>query len=164
MATIKSIVYKPKGAKQAHDSLGYLRVPVAEATLLEGHGIEGDRKGGNPRRNLNVMDEITQAELETEGYPVGPGVLGENIILGGIDLRTLEPGTCLRLGSEAIIQLGKPRVPCEQLTPLDERMPESVHERVGTMCRVIKSGRIKVGDPVSVINEPVGVAVGELSE
>jgi MOSC domain-containing protein YiiM len=164
MATIQSIVYKPKGAKADHNTSGYLRVPVQEANLIEGHGIEGDRKGGNPKRNLNVMDEMTQAELEADGYPVGPGVLGENIILGGIELRTLVAGTCLRLGSDAIIQLGKPRIPCEQLTPLDERMPENVYERVGTMCRVIRSGHIKVGDPVSIIKEPVAEAVAELSE
>jgi MOSC domain-containing protein YiiM len=141
-----------------------LRVPVSEANLIEGYGIEGDRKGGSPKRNLNVMDDITQAELESDGYPVGPGVLGENLILNGIDLRTLAVGTCLQLGSEAIIQLGKPRVPCEQLTPLDGRMPESVHERVGTMCRVIKSGHIKVGDLVIVVNVPVTEAAAELSE
>jgi MOSC domain-containing protein YiiM len=80
-------------------------------------------------------------------------MLGENIILSGLDLRALPEGTQLRLGGEAVILLGKARVPCEQLTPLDERMPESVEGRVGTMCRVLTSGKIKVGDPVEVITE-----------
>src|ERR1041385_7223727 len=146
MAAIKSIVYKPEGRKSSHGDVGYIRESLTEATLVEGYGIEGDRKGGNPKRNLNVMDEITLDELAAEGYPMGPGVLGENIILDGLDLRTLPEGSQLRLGDEAVIELDKPRVPCEQLTPLDARMPESVAGRVGTMCRVLKSGRIKVGD------------------
>jgi MOSC domain-containing protein YiiM len=156
MITIKSIVYKPRGEKLPSDGSGYTRRPREDAVLVEGYGIEGDRKGGHPNRNLNVMDELTQAELAAEGYPTGPGVLGENIILSGIDLRTLPESTQLRLGDEAVISLGKARVPCEQLTPLDGRMPESVEGRVGIMCRVVKSGRIKVGDPVEIVPELVG--------
>ncbi len=155
MITVKSIVYKPKDATLDLNTPGYIRQPLDEAALIEGYGIQGDRKGGNPNRNLNVMDEATQAELEAEGYPVGAGVLGENIILGGIDLRTVPEGTRLRLGSEAIIVLGKARVPCEELTPLDARMPDLVHGRVGFMCRVVSSGRVRVGDPVEIVSEAV---------
>src|SRR5262249_29521053 len=128
MIIVKSIVYKPKGMPGEHPAnqdAGYLRQPLQEANLIEGYGIEADRKGGNPNRNLNVMDETTQAELAAQGFPTGPGVLGENFILGGIDLRTLAEGTQLRLGNEAVIALLKLREPCHQLTPLDERMPES---------------------------------------
>ncbi len=155
MITVKSIVYKPKGEKVAPGMPGYIRRSLEQAMLVEGYGIVGDRKGGNPNRNLNVMDELTQAELAVEGYPTGAGMLGENIILGGIDLRTLPEGTQLRLGDKAVIRLGKARVPCEQLTPLDGRMPDSVHGRVGIMCRVVQSGRIKVGDPVEIVTELV---------
>lgn len=126
-----------------------------EAHLIENHGIEGDRKGGNPKRNLNVMDDVTLAELQAEGYPTDVGTLGENIILSGIDLRKLSSGTRLALGHEAVIEIGTRRVPCEQLTPLDERMPESVEERVGMMCRVVRSGLIKVGDSVQIVTETV---------
>lgn len=149
MITVKSIVYKPQG--ESAPEIGYLRRPITEAMLIEGYGIERDRKGGNPKRNLNVMDERTQAELAAEGYPTGAGTLGENIILSGIDLRTLPEGTPLQIGDEAVIALGKLREPCEQLTPLDERMPEGVVGRVGAMCRVVRSGRIRVGDPVTVL-------------
>jgi MOSC domain-containing protein YiiM len=153
--TIKSIMYKPKSEPATHSDIGYLRRPLTEASLVENYGIENDRKGGNPKRNLNVMDEITLKELGAEGYPTSAGELGENIILSGIDLRTLPVGTKLRLGDEAVIELGRHREPCEQLTPLDERMPETVIDRVGVMCRVAKSGKIKVGDPVEVLKEPV---------
>jgi MOSC domain-containing protein YiiM len=149
MIIVKSIVYKPKSESGGHN-VGYLRRPLQEANLVESYGIEGDRKGGNPNRNLNVMDAITIEELAAQGYPTGPGVLGENIILSGVDLRALPEGTQLRLGDEAVIALGKPRIPCEQLTPLDARMPENVAGRVGVMCRVVKSGRVRVDDAVEV--------------
>src|SRR5579859_4447380 len=142
MIVVKSIVYKPKTEKSGHAS-SFVRNPLQEANLIEGYGIEGDRKGGNPHRNLNVMDEVTIDELAAQGFPTGPGVLGENIILGGIDLRTLPEGTQLRLGDEAVIALGKMRMPCDQLTPPDALVTESVAGRVGVMCRVVKSGMVK---------------------
>lgn len=155
MPTLKSIVYKPKTAPDSHQTGVYLRVPLPEAKLVEGYGIEGDRKGGNPKRNLNIMDSVTLAELGREGYPTTPGALGENLILDGIDLRGLPEGASLQIGAEAVITLLKLREPCEQLTEIDERMPASVVKRVGYMGRVAKSGLIRVGDPVVVVAEPI---------
>jgi MOSC domain-containing protein YiiM len=151
MASIKSIAYKPQDAKSTPSQIGYIRVPLQEANLIENYGIEGDRKGGHPKRQLNVMDDITLGELDREGYPTETGILGEQIIISGIDLRTLKRGSHLQLGTDAVIELGGMREPCEQLTPLDERMPDMVIDRVGVMCRVLKSGKIKIGDPVSVL-------------
>ncbi len=152
MVTLKSIAHKPQGT---NTKAGYLRQTANEASLVEGYGIEGDRKGGHPKRHLNVMDDVTLSELAGEGYPTGPGALGENLVLSGLDLRRLPEGTQLRLGGEAIIALGRLREPCEQLTEIDARMPESVVGRVGVMCRVIRSGQIRVGDAVEVIGEKV---------
>lgn len=151
MASIKSIVYKPQSATDQPNQIGYIRAPLQEATLIANFGIEGDRKGGHPKRQLNVMDDSTLSELAREGYPTEPGKLGEQIVLSGIDLRGYQQGTHLQLGDEAVIELGVMREPCEQLTPLDERMPDNVIDRVGVMCRVITGGRIKVGDPVRVL-------------
>jgi MOSC domain-containing protein YiiM len=149
MITLASIVYKPKGAPAPR--VGYLRQTATEAELVEGFGIAGDAKGGNPKRNLNVMDEITLAELAQDGYPKPePGTYGENLILRGIDLRTLPEGTQLKIGPQAVIRLIALRDPCEQLTELDNRMPETVEGRVGYMCRVVASGPIKVGDEVLI--------------
>ncbi len=153
MIMIKSIVYKRRGEPEDPDAINYQRHPLASANLIAGYGIEGDRKGGNPKRNLNVMDDITLIELEAEGYPTGPGELGENIILAGVDLRTLAEGSRLRLGNDAIIVLGRLREPCDRLTRIDARMPASVVERVGRMCRVEQSGMIRVGDPVEMVVE-----------
>ncbi|CAG0988335.1 hypothetical protein ARNL5_03029 [Anaerolineae bacterium] len=149
MPTIVSITYRP----EEHGRLekGYDRVPLQKAMLISEYGIEHDCKGGNPQRNLNVMDALTQSELTAEGIPTGVGVLGENMIIDGIDLRTVIEGTRLRLGAEAIIELIKLRNGCQQLTTLDARLPEHTRGRLGYMCRVVQSGPVQVGDPVEII-------------
>jgi MOSC domain-containing protein YiiM len=148
---IKSITYKPKSITEPDPAVGYTRVSVDAARLIEGYGIENDRKGGSPKRQLNVMDDITLAELAAEGFKTDPGVLGENMVISGIDLRTLPAGSCLRLGTDAVIELGKPRTGCEQLETVEKGIVTNTAGRIGIMCRVVKSGNIRVGDSVAMI-------------
>jgi MOSC domain-containing protein YiiM len=141
---LASIVYSPQPGS-------YNRHALHEAMLLAGYGIDGDRKGGHPRRNLNVMDQEMLDRLAVEGYPTSPGVLGENLILSGVDISSLAEGSRLRIGLEAEIEVVRLREPCYKLTALDPRMPDSVIDRVGVMARVVESGVIRVGDAVAVL-------------
>ncbi len=139
-----SIVYSPQPGS-------YNRKALAEAILVAGYGIEGDRKGGHPNRNLNMMDQEMLRMLAAEGYPTGPGVLGENLIVSGVNLTALPAGTRLRIGLEAEVEVVRLREPCYKLTALDPRMPDAVIGRVGVMARVVESGVIRVGDAVATI-------------
>jgi MOSC domain-containing protein YiiM len=141
---LASIVFSPQPGS-------FNRHLLPEAMLVAGYGIDGDRKGGHPNRNLNVMDQEMLNSLAAEGYPTGPGVLGENLIVSGVNLGAEPDGARFRIGLEAVIEVVRLREPCYKLTALDPRMPDSVIERVGVMARVVESGVIRVGDAVSVI-------------
>lgn len=155
MATLKSIAYKPKDSANRHTSGIYVRHFLTETVLVEDLGIEDDQKSGNQARSLNVTDEITLAELSAEGLPAGPGQLGENLIIGGLNMRQLSAGMCLRIGAEAVIELRKLRTGCNQLHSLDTRMPDHVVGRIGWMCRVVRTGYVTLGDVVEVVTESV---------
>ncbi|MEI2689399.1 MAG: MOSC domain-containing protein [Anaerolineae bacterium] len=141
---LASIVFSPQPGS-------YNRHPVSQAMLVAGYGIEGDRKGGNPRRNLNILDQEMLAALAAEGYPAGFGVLGENLIVSGVAISSLAEGSRLRIGSQAEIEVVSLRKPCYKLTALDPRMPDAAVARVGVMARVVESGVICVGDAVVVV-------------
>src|SRR5689334_21820691 len=78
----------------------YARVPAERATLVEQRGIKGDVKGSGGSRQLNVMRAETLAELAAEGRKTGPGEMGEQIVIAGLDPATFTEGTQLQLGSE----------------------------------------------------------------
>ena len=143
-ATLLSIVYSPQPGS-------FNRKPLPEATLLAGYGIDGDRKAGNPHRNLNIMDQETLDALAAEGIPTGPGVLGENMILAGVNLDSQPSGTHVRIGQEALLEVVALREPCYKLTTLDARMPNLVVGRVGVMVRVLEGGVVRMGDAVTVV-------------
>ncbi|MEZ4768027.1 MAG: MOSC domain-containing protein [Caldilineales bacterium] len=144
-ATVTSIVYSPQPGS-------YNRKPLAQAVLLAGYGIDGDRKAGNPKRNLNIMDQETLDFLDAEGIPTGPGVLGENLILEGVRLDAQAPGTRIRIGQEALVEMVELRAPCYKLTALDARMPDFAVGRVGVMARVVEGGVVRVGDAVAIVD------------
>lgn len=151
MSEIVSIAYKPENLpdKPAHH---YTRVPVQSAALIENYGIEGDRKGGNPKRNLNIMSFETLAELEGEGFNTVPGQMGEQIVIKGLNVNALAVGDRLQLG-EAVIEVTDYRNGCDRFEALQGKQRTEVKGRMGIMARVVTGGTIAVGDPVSVLQQ-----------
>ncbi|MEM9955813.1 MAG: MOSC domain-containing protein [Chloroflexota bacterium] len=153
MGEIISIVYQPEATDVTHGE--FYRVPVDEASLLAGHGIEGDRKAGrNPKRHLNIMMRETLDDLAMCGYKTGAGAMGEQLQIRGVDIESLPSGTLLKLGDSAIIRLNKFRAGCVWLEQIQGRDCADLENRIGLMATVMESGIIRVGDPVEIIAIP----------
>ena len=117
MAHIFSITYQPVDQPYEGERFSaFIRVPVEEARLIAGHGIEGDAKAGrNPRRQLNLLSYEWLEALRQQGYQTEPGAFGEQMIVRGLDVLALQPGERLQLGGEACIEITKPRTGCTRL-------------------------------------------------
>lgn len=148
---IHSLVYQP--AKSEYKApYRFNRILADELTLIANHGIEGDWKAGrNPKRQLNLMSFEMQETLRAEGFKTNPGELGEQITLSGIDVDQLERGTRLQLGDSAIIEIHASRTPCEWFGLIQGKDHNLVENRVGKMASVIVGGKIRVGDPVLIL-------------
>ena len=144
MAHIVSIVYRPQDTGRPPGY--YARVAADRVRLVEAQGIDGDLKG-TAKRQLNIMRAEALAELGTEGFKTGPGEMGEQIVIAGLDPATLIEGTCLRLG-EAMIEIGIPRTGCPRFEEIQGRSRSEVKGRLGWMAAVVASGEVAVGDEV----------------
>jgi MOSC domain-containing protein YiiM len=155
MPHIASIVYSPK-LDYEEPADHYLRVPVFFAELVAGHGIDGDRKGSNPDRGLNVMSAEILADLAREGFKTGPGQMGEQLAISGLDFSALTEGVRLQIGDAATIEVIKNRAGCERFEHIQRHPPETVAGRLGFMASVVASGHIRVGDSVRVLEAVPG--------
>jgi MOSC domain-containing protein YiiM len=149
MAHVVSIVYRPKGTKRPQDR--YERVPIERARLVEAYGIEGDQKGGSTDRQLNVMHAEILADLGTEGFQVGPGEMGEQIVIAGVDPAVMTPGSRLRLGTAAVMEVVEPRTGCARFEMIQGQSRKLVQGRFGVIARVVIGGEVAVGDEVEVL-------------
>jgi MOSC domain-containing protein YiiM len=128
-----------------------------DATLQPGHGIVGDHRAGrSPERALNILDDQDLAALNARGYPVAPGSLGENLVVRGLPVADLPPGTWLQLGPSAVARIVKARTGCDNLKYISPDFPAAGAGHVGVMCTVERGGDIRVGDPVRVLDAAAG--------
>ena len=148
--------------------------PVVDAVhLIENWGVEGDYHAGSlvrhrylakkdPNRpNLRqalLVDAAVFAELAQQDIHIGPGMMGENITIEGIDVMQLVEGIHLAIGS-AVVEVIERRNPCLQLNGIDPRllkavvkkMPEKTIFKAGMMTRILQSGWVRAGDLVEVL-------------
>ena len=156
MAEIQSICYQT-AASEMVEPYRYNRTPINQAELIAGHGIKGDRKAGrNPKRQLNIMSAAMVQTLKAEGYKTAPGELGEQLVINGLEVMSLQRGDRLQIGGSAIIEITMPRTPCDWFELIQGKTIAETTGRVGVMATVIQGGSIAVGDSVSIVeNTPV---------
>jgi MOSC domain-containing protein YiiM len=131
------------------------REPRDEVEFVEGKGIKGDKKfGKSTSRHVNLITQASydwfKASFKRELK--APGGFAEQVVVSSdLDINWLPLGAKLQLG-EAVLELAKPRAPCMHFSEgVDAPSEELFVGHVGIMCRVIKSGKARVGDAVTVL-------------
>ncbi|MCU0514428.1 MAG: MOSC domain-containing protein [Anaerolineae bacterium] len=152
MSHISSIVYRPTDERPEDH---FYRVPLAQAQLIVGHGIEGDARGGREDRHINLMAAETLALLATQGFQVAPGQMGEQIITAGVAIDALQPGDRLYLGASACLEVTIARRGCTRFQRIQGLSPALAAGHMGMIARVVTGGPIAVGDAVRVELAPV---------
>ncbi|MBX9622951.1 MAG: MOSC domain-containing protein [Gemmataceae bacterium] len=147
---VESIVYAPE-AGDPKPAGHFARVPSDRVALTAGAGIDGDRKAVGGGRQLNVMLAEVMAELAAEGFKAGPGELGEQLVLSGIDRAALTRGARVRLGGAAVIEVDIPRTGCARFEAIQGKPRSAAAGRLGVMARVVSGGPVAVGDAVEVV-------------
>ena len=109
-------------------------------------GLEGDHhaKQGSARQVL-FMDEETLI-----AFGLSAGRVRENITTRGIELKTLAPGTRLRVGG-AVFEITKSCSPCEFIEDIRPGLRAEMEGQRGMLARVIDGGEMHVGDAIEVL-------------
>lgn len=111
---------------------------------------------GNPNLAILLLTREVLDALRTEGWPVEPGDLGENLTLAGVPESSLTPGARVKIG-EVLLEVSEPCDPCTEVYVLPyvgkEKGPAFVRTltgRRGWFARVLASGAIAPGARVEV--------------
>ncbi|MDE9365605.1 MOSC domain-containing protein [Luteipulveratus sp. YIM 133132] len=118
---------------------------VAEA----GTGLVGDRYHGTKHRHVTVQaGEALEAAAADLGAPIDPGLTRRNITISGTEVPT-KPGARLTIG-EVELEVVRIAAPCRLLDDaIGPGAARALHARGGTVLRLLTSGVIRVGDPVT---------------
>lgn len=140
---------------------GVPKLPLREAALGP-EGLQGDRQRdrryhGGPERALCLYALETILALQAEGHPIYPGSVGENVTIAGLDWAALQPGDCLALGDEVLIQITTHAAPCSNIAGSFgdgkfKRISEKLHPGESRLyARVLRTGQLRVGQPVQLV-------------
>jgi MOSC domain-containing protein YiiM len=109
-------------------------------------------------RQVHLIPAELLVALRPEGYELGPGDLGENVLTTELDLESLPLGAILKLGPDAMLELTGLRTPCVLIdrfkAGLKRQMIVELRDRpkfrCGVMAIVRTGGKVAVGDFIEV--------------
>lgn len=117
-------------------------------------GLSGDghahEKHCRPDRAVSIQDVELLAEIRDEGFPIGPGSMGENLTVEGLNVQRMAVGDRLIFDDGPVLELSQVRKPCYVLDAIDSRLKEVVVGRCGFLARVIRSGSLCPGQGIAV--------------
>lgn len=156
--TVEWVSVKPKTAGKR----GLPKSPVASAVVTRG-GVVGDF---NVYRHEEEQDDLDSAllvlpletirDLNSEGWPVSPGDLGENLTTSGLPYSSFSVGNTYTAGGVRF-QISRACDPCDNLFLLpyvgESKGPaflKAMLGRRGWYARVIREGIVRQGDRIVV--------------
>lgn len=142
---------------------GIPKCPVPWVLIHEG-GLQGDGhnhpKHYRPAQAVSLQDIETLNELNREGYPLTPGMTGENVNVSGVGVNALPIGARLTFGGGVEIEITRKRPPCYVLDAIDPRLKKAILGRCGAYARVVRGGLLENGAEVSIhVPESLEVSV-----
>lgn len=149
------------------DKRGVEKKAIQEGHFLVDFGIEGDAHGGKWHRQVSLLSYDKVRAFNERGADVGDGAFGENLVVEGLDFRSLPVGTRLYAGTAELVmtQIGKE---CHSHCAIYHRMGECIMPKEGVFAEVVREGIIRPGDVMRIElpsgDSPLTAAVITLSD
>lgn len=132
------------------DVKGVQKRNIHEANFIEEFGIEGDAHAGRWHRQVSLLSYERIEEFRQRGAVVDDGAFGENLVVRGIDFKSLPIGTQFRCG-EVLLELTQIGKECHHGCAIFQAMGDCIMPREGVFARVLHGGVIREGDVMDVI-------------
>jgi TatD DNase family protein len=129
---------------------GTQKVNVHSAKVIEDFGIEKDAHAGKWHRQVSLLSYQKIEDFKAKGAPVEDGAFGENLIVEGIDCRSLPVGTKLAC-NDVILEVTQIGKQCHSGCEIFKIMGDCIMPREGIFTRVLHGGIISEGDTIEVI-------------
>lgn len=128
-----------------------LRLPMRSLEAVgaeEGKGLVGDRYHGSRHRHVTIQSqELLDRAADDVGYGFDRGSTRRNLTVDAGEIPT-QPGARLSIG-EVELEVVRVAAPFRLLDDgIGQGAAAALRRRAGSVCRVLTSGTIRVGDAV----------------
>ena len=130
---------------------GTLKNEVEEANLIEEFGLEGDAHAGKWHRQVSLLALEKIEDFRNKGGNVDFGAFGENLVIEGFELNKLPVGQRLTIGENILLEVTQIGKECHDKCAIYYQVGECIMPKNGIFTRVLKGGKVKVGDKVELV-------------
>jgi MOSC domain-containing protein YiiM len=142
VGTIVAIAVSEKKGEKKHQT--------SEAMLIEELGIEHDAHAEGGHRQVSLLMDESIEHMRKQGVDVAYGDFAENIVTRGVDLKGLKQQDFIHIGDETKLQVTMIGKECHAPCNIYYQVGHCIMPEEGVFCRVLHSGRIRVGDSVRI--------------
>ena len=127
---------------------------VHSAEFIKEYGIKGDAHAGKWHRQVSLLSNDKIEAFKNRGAEVAEGAFGENLIVDGIDFRSLPVGTRFQC-NDVLLELTQIGKECHTGCEIYHKMGDCIMPREGVFARVLSGGIIREGDDMVVLEAAV---------
>ena len=129
---------------------GTQKTNIRRGVFIEDYGIEGDAHAGKWHRQVSLLSYEKIEAFRARGAVVEDGAFGENLVVEGIDFKTLPIGTRFQC-NDVVLELTQIGKECHHGCEIFQKMGECIMPREGVFAIVLQGGVIKVGDNLEIV-------------
>jgi len=130
---------------------GVVKETIEQGDFREEHGLVGDAHAGKWHRQVSLLGQESVDKMTKMGVEgLCTGKFAENLTTEGICLYELPVGTKLKIGESMheVTQIGKE---CHHGCAIKVQVGQCIMPKEGIFTRVLKSGVIKTGDEIVIL-------------
>lgn len=141
MGTIRAIcISEQKGTQKKN---------INSCKMIQDFGLEGDAHAGKWHRQVSLLSYDKVADFKALGADVEDGDFGENLVVEGIDFRSLPVGSRIH-SNDVILEITQIGKECHHHCQIYHKMGDCIMPREGVFAQVIQGGVLSVGDHMEV--------------
>ena len=125
---------------------------VHRAKLVADFGLKGDAHAGNWHRQVSLLSYEQIEAFRQIGAQIEFGAFGENLVVEGLDFKTLPIGTRFRCNDVILekTQIGKE---CHHGCRIIQTKGDCIKPREGVFAVVLHGGEISEGDCIELLTD-----------
>lgn len=129
---------------------GTVKSEIEEGLFIENFGLKDDAHAGKWHRQISLLGMESIDKIQSKGFKIKYGDFAENLTIEGIVLHQLPLGTKLKVGENVLLEVTQIGKECHHDCEIRKKIGDCVMPREGIFARVLKGGKVKVGDDIEV--------------
>lgn len=145
MGRVVNVCISEKKGTQKH--------PIDEGEFIVEFGVKDDAHAGKWHRQVSLLALEKIEDFRSKGGNVDFGAFGENLVIEGFELNKLPVGQRLTVGDEVLLEVTQIGKECHDKCAIYYQVGECIMPKNGIFTRVLKGGKVKVGDECKLVNQ-----------